>query len=289
MTPLPPAPLRPQFSVFGSGDFMNYAGLGLTLGVSFTNFMGTFGCNISARLAGDSYSPMEMVSVPRAVSVYCAYTHATPTPMPMRMPVLLSPRRHASFTACARCPSAPILQIQLDGLGTALGALLGSPFPTTTYIGHPICAAAAPRPRDTIWRHSLRICARGEREGAHSRCEVLICALHHRCVHRQDHWRHARLLGGERLRVPDHRPRWSVPPRGRTLPFRVIARCSTPCPCPIAPAHTPPPHHLAAIFPWISCMRAPRCKDRVQVLCINPLLERASNPRSLVSIWTGSR
>jgi AGZA family xanthine/uracil permease-like MFS transporter len=79
----------PDFGLaFGSGDFNNYVGIGLTMAVSFTNFMGTFGCNISARLAGDTYSPMEM--------------------------------------------------IQLDGLGTALGALLGSPYPTTTYIGHPI-------------------------------------------------------------------------------------------------------------------------------------------------------
>ena len=67
-TPIP-TPFCLQFSVFGSGDFNNYAGLGLTLAVSFTNFMGTFGCNISARYAGDSYSPMEMVSVPCAGSV----------------------------------------------------------------------------------------------------------------------------------------------------------------------------------------------------------------------------
>ena len=73
---------------FGNGNFNEYVGVSLTIAVSFTNFMGTFGCNISARLAGDTYSPMEM--------------------------------------------------IQLDGMGTAIGALLGSPFPTTTYIGHPI-------------------------------------------------------------------------------------------------------------------------------------------------------
>lgn len=68
-----------QFSTIASNA-------GLVIGLACTNFIGTFACNISARLGGDSYSPMESMIV--------------------------------------------------DGLGSMIGALFGSPYGTTVYIGH---------------------------------------------------------------------------------------------------------------------------------------------------------
>lgn len=58
----------------------------LVAAIAFTNFIGTYACNIQARIGGDYYSPMESMMV--------------------------------------------------DGFGTMLGALLGSPWGTTVYIGH---------------------------------------------------------------------------------------------------------------------------------------------------------
>jgi hypothetical protein len=58
----------------------------IVLGLACTNFIGTYACTISARKAGDVYSPMESMLV--------------------------------------------------DGLGSMIGALLGSPYGTTVYIGH---------------------------------------------------------------------------------------------------------------------------------------------------------
>lgn len=77
----------PDFSVYGTDYFASYGNVGLVMGLSFTNFIGTFGCNVSARLGGDVTSPME--------------------------------------------------QMVVDGTGTVLGALFGSPLGTTVYIGHP--------------------------------------------------------------------------------------------------------------------------------------------------------
>ena len=113
-----------------------------------------------------------------------------------------------------------------------------------------------------------------------TRCVVLICALHHRCAHRQASWRHARLLGVERPRVPDHRPRRSVPHRGRTPPLRVIARLLHLMPLPHAPAHTPLPKLLVATTAHPSLQNP--CTRVVFAPCSN-----ASNPPSLVSICTG--
>ena len=53
----------PDFSYFGSDYFTNYGSLSIIIGLSFTNFIGTFACNISARLGGDMYSPMEQMII----------------------------------------------------------------------------------------------------------------------------------------------------------------------------------------------------------------------------------
>eukprot|EP00971_Amphidinium_carterae_P129370 2562398-Amphidinium_carterae.2 len=85
-----------------STDFLSWNGLGvpgwgemdaafqdygnLLLGLAFTNFIGTYACNISARKGGDLFPVMESMMV--------------------------------------------------DGLGSMIGALFGSPYGTTVYIGH---------------------------------------------------------------------------------------------------------------------------------------------------------
>jgi len=53
----------PDFSYFGSDYFTNHGSLSIIIGLSFTNFIGTFACNISARLGGDNYSPMEQMII----------------------------------------------------------------------------------------------------------------------------------------------------------------------------------------------------------------------------------
>ncbi|KAL9138894.1 xanthine/uracil permease [Amphidinium carterae] len=85
-----------------STDFLQWNGMGipgwgqtttafqeygaLVLGLAFTNFIGTYACNISARKGGDLFPVMESMMV--------------------------------------------------DGLGSMLGAVFGSPYGTTVYIGH---------------------------------------------------------------------------------------------------------------------------------------------------------
>lgn len=51
----------PNLGYFSSKYFATYSSLGTIVGLSFTNFIGTFGCNISARIGGDIYSPMEQM------------------------------------------------------------------------------------------------------------------------------------------------------------------------------------------------------------------------------------
>jgi len=88
--------------VAASTDFLKWNGMGipgwgesstafeeygnLVLGLAFTNFIGTYACNISARKGGDLFPVMESMMV--------------------------------------------------DGLGSMIGALCGSPYGTTVYIGH---------------------------------------------------------------------------------------------------------------------------------------------------------
>jgi len=88
--------------VDASTDFLKFNGMGipgwgeastafeeygnLVLGLAFTNFIGTYACNISARKGGDLFPVMESMMV--------------------------------------------------DGIGSMIGALCGSPYGTTVYIGH---------------------------------------------------------------------------------------------------------------------------------------------------------
>jgi len=89
-------------AVADSTDYLKWNGMGvpgwgeagaafeeygnLVLGLAFTNFIGTYACNVSARKGGDLFPVMESMMV--------------------------------------------------DGLGSMVGALLGSPYGTTVYIGH---------------------------------------------------------------------------------------------------------------------------------------------------------
>ncbi|KAL1526145.1 hypothetical protein AB1Y20_014873 [Prymnesium parvum] len=69
---------------YGFSQLSNSASL--VAAFAFTNFIGTYACNIQARVGGDVFSPMESMMV--------------------------------------------------DGLGSMIGGLLGSPYGTTVYIGH---------------------------------------------------------------------------------------------------------------------------------------------------------
>lgn len=53
----------PDFSYFSSPYFQTMGGVSIVVGLAFTNFIGTFGCNISARLGGDIYSPAESMII----------------------------------------------------------------------------------------------------------------------------------------------------------------------------------------------------------------------------------